>query len=165
MIPGMEISGHVVGLGAGVEHLSVGDRVTALSNMGGYAERCVADGTLVTKLPDSVPLDVAAAFPVQALTAYHMLYTIYKLKINDVVLVHAAGGGVGLMVIQMAVKAGARVIGTVGTAGKENKALQYGAERIVNLNQADFVAVVNQLTNDRGVDLPGPVRAFGSRKI
>ncbi|MFP6770731.1 MAG: zinc-binding dehydrogenase [Alphaproteobacteria bacterium] len=153
VIPGMEVSGTVLGLGAGVDHLRVGDRVTALTNMGGYAEICVAEATLVTKLPDTVGLDVGAAFPVQALTAFHMLYTVHNLQQDDVVLVHAAGGGVGLLVIQMAVKAGARVIGTVGTKGKEKMALHYGAERIVNLKQEDFVAVVNQITEGRGVDL------------
>ena len=153
VIPGLEVSGTVLGLGAGVDHLAVDDRVTALPNMGGYAEKCVADASLVAKLPDTIGLDVGAAFPVQALTAFHMLHTIYNLKKNDVVLVHAAGGGVGLLVIQMAVKAGARVIGTVGTEGKEKKALQCGAERIGNLHQEDFVAVVNRMTYDRGVDL------------
>ncbi|MDA1097782.1 MAG: zinc-binding dehydrogenase [Proteobacteria bacterium] len=153
VIPGLEVSGTVLGLGAGVDHIAVGDRVTALPNMGGYAEKCVVDAPLVTKLPDAVGLDVGAAFPVQALTAFHLLYTVYNLKKGDVVLVHAAGGGVGLLVIQMAVKAGARVIGTVGTAGKEKRALQYGAERIVNLNQEDFVAVVKQITNGRGADV------------
>lgn len=153
VIPGLEVSGTVLGLGADVDHVAVGDRVTALPNMGGYAEKCVADAALVTKLPDTVGLDVGAAFPVQALTAFHMLHTVHDLKQDDVILVHAAGGGVGLLVIQMAVKAGARVIGTVGTEGKEKKALQYGAERILNLKQEDFVAVVNRITRDRGVDL------------
>ncbi|MBT4488942.1 MAG: zinc-binding dehydrogenase [Rhodospirillaceae bacterium] len=153
VIPGMEVSGIVLGLGAGVDNLAVGDRVTALSNMGGYAEKCVAEATLVTKLPDTVGLDVGAAFPVQALTAFHMLYTVYNLKKDDVVLVHAAGGGVGLLVIQMVVNAGARVIGTVGTEGKGKMALHYGAERVVNLKQEDFVTVVNQITQGRGVDL------------
>jgi len=153
VIPGMEVSGIVLGLGAGVDHLRVGDRVTALTNMGGYAEKCIAEATLVTKLPDAVGLDVGAAFPVQALTAFHMLYTVYNLKKDDVVLVHAAGGGVGLLVIQMAVKAGARVIGTVGTEGKERMALHFGAERVVNLKHEDFVATVNQITQGRGTDL------------
>jgi len=153
VIPGLEVSGTILGLGAGVDHVAVGDRVTGLPNMGGYAEQCVVDAPLVTKLPDTVALDVGAAFPVQALTAYHMLYSVCDLKQDDVVLVHAAGGGVGLLVIQLAVKAGARVIGTVGTEGKEQKALQYGAERVVNLNQEDFVAVAKEMTNGRGVDL------------
>jgi len=107
----------------------------------------------VTKIPDGIGLDVAAAFPIQALTAYHMLYTVYKLKKDDVVLVHAAGGGVGLLVIQMAVHAGCRVIGTVGTAGKEAKALKYGAEKVINHNKENFVDVVKEMTDDRGVDV------------
>jgi NADPH:quinone reductase len=153
VIPGFEISGTVIGSGEGVTLFQPGDRVTAIPSMGGYAQKCVVDEALVTRIPDKVGLDVAAAFPIQALTAYHMLYTVYSLKKNDVVLVHAAGGGVGLLVIQMAVHAGCRVIGTVGTPGKEVKALEYGAERVINLNKEDFVAVVRDMTNDRGVDL------------
>jgi len=151
--PGFEASGVVLKVGAGVENVAPGDRVTSIPYMGGYAQKCVADAAMVTKVPDSVGLDVAAAFPIQALTAFHMLYTVYKLTKGDVVLVHAAGGGVGLLVIQMAVHAGARVIGTVGTRGKEVKALSYGAERVVNLGDEDFVEVVAEMTAGRGVDL------------
>ena len=121
--------------------------------MGGYAEKCIADAAIVTKLPDDIGFDVGAAFPIQALTAFHMLYTAYNLEKDDVVLVHAVGGGVGLQVVQMAVKAGARVIGTVGTRGKEEKALHYGADRVINLGDEDFVEVVKELTGGRGVDL------------
>jgi len=153
VVPGFEVSGTVIGLGEGVTAVQSGDRVTAIPAMGGYAEKCVVDAAMVTKIPDAVGLDVAAAFPIQALTAYHMLYTVYTLKKNDVVLVHAAGGGVGLLVIQMAVHAGCRVIGTVGTPGKETKALKYGAERVINLNKEDFVEVVREMTDGRGVDL------------
>ena len=153
IIPGLEASGVVLGVGAGVEDIAPGDRVTSLPYMGGYAQKCVVDAAMVTKVPDGIGLDVAAAFPIQALTAYHMLYTVYSLKKDDVVLVHAAGGGVGLLVIEMAVQAGARVIGTVGTRGKEVKALDYGAERVVNLNEEDFVDVVMEMTDGRGVDL------------
>lgn len=151
--PGFEASGTVLGIGAGVDNVAVGDRVTSIPYMGGYAQKCVVAAAMVTKLPDAVGLDVGAAFPIQALTAYHMLYTVYHLKKGDWVLVHAAGGGVGLLVIQMAVQAGARVIGTVGTRGKEVKALSYGAERVVNLQDEDFVEVVRQMTDGRGVDL------------
>jgi len=151
--PGFEVSGTVTGVGEGVTHVVPGDRVTAIPYMGGYAQKCVVAAPMVTKLPDEVGLDVGAAFPIQALTAFHMLYTVYNLKKGDWVLVHAAGGGVGLLVIQMAVKAGARVIGTVGTRGKEVKALNYGATRVVNHNDEDFVEVVKDLTEGRGVDL------------
>ncbi len=153
VVPGFEVSGTVIGLGDGVTSFQPGDRVTAIPALGGYAEKCVVDEAMVTKIPPEVGLDVAAAFPIQALTAYHMLYTVYDLKKDDVVLVHAAGGGVGLLVIQMAVHAGCRVIGTVGTPGKEAKALKYGAEQVINLNNEDFVEVVKEMTDGRGVDL------------
>ncbi len=151
--PGFEVSGTVIGLGDGVNSLKVGDRVTAMPNFGGYAEKCIVAESLVTKIPDELGLDIAAAFPIQALTAYHMLYTVYELKKGDVVLVNAAGGGVGLLVVQMAVHAGCRVIGTVGTPGKEIKPLSYGAERVVNLNNEDFVEVAREMTDGRGVDV------------
>ncbi len=152
VIPGFEVSGTVAELGAGVEGITVGDRVLTITE-GGYAEQCVAPVGMVTRLPAGISLDVAAAFPIQSLTAYHMLHTIYQLQKDEVVLVHAAGGGVGLQVVQLAVKAEARVIGTVGTKGKERKALEYGAEAVANLNEEDFVAVVLERTGGRGVDL------------
>lgn len=152
-IMGREVSGTVAGLGAGVGDLAVGDRVIAIPSSGGYAERCVAPAGLVTRLPDAVAFDVGAAFQIQALTAYHMLHTVYATKPGNTVLLHAAAGGVGLFAIQLAVRAGARVIGTVGTAGKEAKALEAGAARVVNLNQADFVAVALEMTAGEGVDL------------
>lgn len=151
--PGFEVSGTVAEVGDGVEGLSAGDRVVAITEIGGYAEKAVTVADMVTVLPDAVPLDVAAAFPIQSLTSYHMLHTIYRLKKDDVVLVHAAGGGVGLQAIQLAVHAGARVIGTVGTKGKEKKALEYGAEQVVNLADGDFVAAVMEATGGRGADL------------
>jgi len=151
--PGFEVSGTVAEVGAGVEGISVGDRVVAITDTGGYAEKAKTIAPLVTVLPENVPLDTAAAFPIQALTGYHMLHTVYQVKAGDVVLVHAAGGGVGLQTIQLAVHAGARVIGTVGTRGKEKKALEYGAERVVNLGEEDFVAAVMEATGGRGADL------------
>ena len=152
-IIGREVSGTVAALGDAVEGLAVGDRVVASARNGGYAERCAARAAMVTALPDAVPLDVGAAFQVQGQTAYHMLHTVYRVKAGDTVLVHAAGGGVGLMVVQLAVHAGARVIGTVGTPGKEVKALDYGASLVVNLNQGDFVAAALEMTEGAGVDL------------
>lgn len=152
-IIGSEVSGTIAAVGDAVKGLAVGDRVAASAWSGGYAERCAAKAEMVMPLPDVVPLDVGAAFPVQAQTAYHMLHTVYGLKAGDTVLVHAAGGGVGLMVIQLAVHAGARVIGTVGTPGKEIRALDYGAQVVVNLNEGNFVAAALEMTDGVGVDL------------
>ncbi len=152
-IIGREVSGTVAALGADVHGLAVGDRVIAIPSSGGYAERCIAPARLVSRLPDAVALDVGAAFQVQALTAFHMLHTVRTTAPGETVLVHAAAGGVGLFVIQLAVRAGAAVIGTVGTAGKEAKALDYGAARVVNLNEEDFVAAARDMTDGQGVDL------------
>ncbi len=155
MVLGFEVAGTVSRLGPGVTNVKVGDRVATFPEKGGgYAEKCVAGAAGLIKLPDSVPFDVGAAFPIQALTAYHMLYTIHgRLKPGSTVLVNAIGGGVGLMVTQLAVKAGFRVIGTTGTAGKEKRALAYGAERVVNTATEDFEQAVLDFTKGKGVDL------------
>ena len=152
-IPGGEISGHVLKVGNQVNGISAGDRVAAVAPDGGYAEKCVAPQELVFHLPPELPLDVAAAFQTQGCTAFHMLHTIHETKKDDVVLVHAAGGGVGLCVTQLARMAGARVIGTVGTPGKETRPLEYGAAAVIDTRQSDFVQEVLKLTDGRGADL------------
>ncbi len=153
-VMGREVSGTVLALGAGVEGLDVGERVIAiLPDSGGYAERCTAPAALATRLPAAVPLDVGAAFQVQALTAYHMLHTVRATAAGDTVLLHASSGGVGLFTTQLAVNAGASVIGTVGTPGKEAGPLKYGAARVVNLNESDFVAAALEMIGGEGVDL------------
>ncbi|MDB5365505.1 MAG: hypothetical protein JWM77_1432 [Rhodospirillales bacterium] len=153
LILGFEVSGVISAVGPQVTGFAVGDRVCAIGGGGGYAERVVIDVDDLIPLPDNIPLDVAAAFPIQALTAYHMLHTVYRLSAGDTVLCHAIGGGVGSYVTQLAVMAGARVMGTVGTPGKETLPLSYGAERVVNSRTEDFVEVARQLTSGRGIDV------------
>jgi NADPH2:quinone reductase len=154
MILGFEVAGTVAALGPGVAGVQVGQRVAAFPEKGGaYAEKCVAPAAGLIRLPDSVPLDVGAAFPIQALTAYHMLFTVFGLERGDRVLVNAVGGGVGLACTQLAVQAGARVIGTTGTPGKEKRALAYGAERVVVTSEEDFEQAVLDFTDGKGVDL------------
>ena len=155
MILGFEVSGTVAALGPGVSGVKVGDRVAAFPEKGGaYAEKCVAAASGLIKLPDGITLETAAAFPIQALTAYHMLWTIYGgIGPSDTVLVNAVGGGVGLMCTQLAVHAGAIVIGTTGTPGKEARALEYGASRVVQTKTEDFETAVLDFTTGRGVDL------------
>jgi NADPH2:quinone reductase len=97
-------------------------------------------------------LEVAATFPIQALTAWHMLHNVSVTKPGDFILLHAIGGGLGLFATQLAVKAGATVIGTVGTRAKEKRALEYGAALVVNRQDEDFVAAVMAFTRGRGVD-------------
>lgn len=154
MILGFEISGTIAAVGAQVTKYEVGQRVCAIvGSAGGYAERVAVEEVDIMLVPDDMPLDVAAAFPIQALTAYHMLHTIYRLRQGDAVLCHAIGGGVGLYVTQLATKAGARVIGTLGTKGKEALPLDYGAERVVNNREEDFVAACMAFTDGRGIDV------------
>jgi NADPH2:quinone reductase len=97
-------------------------------------------------------LDVAAAFPIQGLTAWHLLHNVSVTRPGDVILIHAIGGGVGLFATQLAVRAGATVIGTVGTKGKEARALDYGAAKVVNRDDEDFVQAVTSFTEGKGVD-------------
>lgn len=154
MIIGFEISGKVIQTGKQVTRAAVGDRVCAiLSNGGGYAEQVVASENDIMQIPDDLPLDVAAAFPIQALTAYHMLHTVYQIQPGDNLICHAIGGGVGLYVTQLAKHAGANVIGTLGTKGKEERALEYGADRIVNYNNEDFVKAALEFTDNKGIDI------------
>ncbi|MCW5733977.1 MAG: zinc-binding dehydrogenase [Enhydrobacter sp.] len=155
LVLGFEVSGTVSKLGPGVTSVKVGDRVATFPEKGGgYAEKCVASAAGLIKLPDDVPLDVGAAFPITALTAYHMLYTVHgRLKPGSKVLVSAIGGGVGLAVTQLAVHAGVKVIGTTGTAGKEKRPLAYGASKVINYATEDFEKAVLDFTGGKGVDL------------
>ncbi len=155
-IAGFEVSGTVISCGEGVTTVKTGDRVATMLPKGqGYAEQCVVDAEWIIPLADEIPFEIGAAFPIQAITAYHMLHTVYDIKPDQWALVHAAGGGVGLCLIQLAILAGAHVIGTVGTPGKEVKPLHYGAKRVINLNDdsEDFVSVAMEMTGNNGVDV------------
>ncbi len=154
LVPGFEISGTVAALGFGTKGFKVGDRVCGfVERGGGYAQKCAAPANVMIPLPDKIGFDTGAAFPIQALTAYHMMFTIYRLQKGQTVLVHAIGGGVGLFCTQLAVHAGARVIGTVGTPGKETLPLEYGAGRVVLTKTEDFEKAVMEFTGGKGVDL------------
>jgi NADPH2:quinone reductase len=153
LVAGIELSGEVIGLGAGVADWKVGDRVAAFcEEAGAFAEQCVVPVERLVRIPDAMSLDVAAAFLIQGLTAWHLLHTVSKTSEGDLLLVHAIGGGVGLYLTQLGLLAKARVIGTVGTRGKEQRALDYGAERVINRNHEDFAAAVRDFTQGRGID-------------
>ena len=153
---GLEVSGHVRAVGAGVRRLAPGDRVAALTGprmLGGYAERVAVPAPYVMRLPATLPLDVGAAFPVVALTAYHLLQSAHRVRRGEVVLVHSIGGAVGLLLTQIATAFGATVLGTVGAAGKGDRALAYGARLVIDRSGEDFVAAALAYTRGRGVDL------------
>ena len=156
VILGAEVSGIVSALGRGVRNRRVGDRVAAIAGpafAGGFAEYCAVDSRYVMPLPSGLSLQLGAAFPVVALTAYHLLHSACRLRRGETVLVHAIGGAVGLMLTQMAVRKGAAVIGTVGTPAKAAAALACGADLVVDTNRDDFVEAALEFTNGRGVDL------------
>ena len=150
--PGYEAAGIVEEVGQGVEPRLVGQRVVALAEHC-YAEYVVAPAETLVPLPDAVSFEAGAAFPVQALTAYHMLFTVDKVGPGKTVLIHAAAGGVGLVAIQMAKLAGARVFGTTSSQDKARLAMEMGADEVILYNQTDFAEEVRRMTGGRGVDL------------
>lgn len=153
---GLEVSGFVSEVGPGVRGIEPGARVAAITApaaLGGYAQRCTVGSRFVIPLPQEVSLETGAAFPVVSLTAYHLLNTAHTLRKGEVVLVHAVGGAVGLMLTQLATSKGADVIGTVGSGGKAKRALEFGAKLVVDRSRDDFVAAALDFTQGRGVDL------------
>lgn len=153
LVAGLEFSGTIAALGPDVKDFAVGDRVAAFSeNAGGFAERCAVPAERIVRLPPAISLETGAAFLIQAMTAWNILHLVSVTKPGDTVLIHAVGGGLGLFLTQLAVRAGATVIGTVGTPGKEARALAFGAARVVNREAEDFVSVALAMTGGRGVD-------------
>ena len=153
LVAGLEIAGRVAAVGPGVTGFKPGDRVAAFSEeAGGFAERCVVPAERAIRIPDSIGLDVAAGFLIQAMTAWNMLHNVSTTKPGDVMLINAIGGGLGLFATQLAVHAGATVVGTIGTPGKEKRALGFGAARVFNRGETDFVAETLAFTAGKGVD-------------
>ncbi len=153
LVAGLEMSGEIAELGPGVEGWSVGQRIAAFSeDAGAFAEYCAVPAERLIALPDSVPLETGAAFYLQSMTAWSLLHIVSETKPGDHLLIHAIGGGVGLQLTQLAKAAGAHVIGTVGTPGKEEAALAYGADHVVLRSEADFVSACLEATGGKGVD-------------
>ena len=150
--PGFEAAGVIVEAGVDTGGNLVGQRVVVLGERC-YAEYVTASPSQLIKLPENVSFEDGAAFPVQALTAYHMLYTIDHVAPGLTVLVHAAAGGVGLLAVQMAKLGGARVLGTVSSMEKARYVKDAGADEIILYTQTDFAERVAQLTQQRGVDI------------
>jgi NADPH2:quinone reductase len=150
--PGMEAAGVIEALGEGVTGPSVGTRVAAFT-VKSYAEYCQAPAPMVVPLPDFVTFEQGAAFPIQVLTAYHMLHTADATGPGRTVLVHSAAGGVGLAAVQLAKVAGARVFGTVSSDAKVGLVKEHGADAVINYSTEKFADEVLRLTDGRGVDL------------
>jgi NADPH2:quinone reductase len=151
-IPGMEAAGTIEEVGESVQNLRPGMRVAAIA-LRCYAEYCLARTSLTIPLPDSISFTDGAAFPIQVLTAYHLLHTCHRTAAGETVLIHAAAGGVGGIAVQMAKASGARVIATASNEAKLKLARDLGADDTINYATADFTAEVLRLTNGRGADL------------
>ena len=151
--PGSEAAGTVVALGDGVEGLEVGARVAYAMVLGAYAEYSVVPAERLVRLPDAIDFPSAAALMLQGLTAHYLTRSTFPLKPGDTVLVHAAAGGAGLLITQLAKRLGATVYGTVGSPEKAGIALAAGLDAAIEYRCRDFAAEVRRLTGGRGVDV------------
>jgi NADPH:quinone reductase len=152
-IPGMEGSGVVEAVGEEVKNVKPGDRVSYLHEPGSYAEQTLVKAKDLILLPKELSFEQGAAFPLQGMTAHYLLHEFRKVKPGDVILIHAAAGGMGLLLVQWAKHLGARVIGTVSTEEKAHIAKQAGADEIILYTKQDFVSEVHRLTDKHGADL------------
>ena len=150
---GSEAAGTVEAVGSGVTTVQPGDRVGAVNVLGAYAEYALAPAERLVPLPDRVTTRQAAAVLLQGITAHYLTTATYRLHRGDTCLVHAAAGGVGLLLCQMARRRGARVIGTVSTEAKAARAREAGADEVILYTQTDFVAEVKRLTGGRGIQV------------
>lgn len=152
-IPGQEGAGVVTAVGSGVTVVKPGDRVAWSGTLGSYAEYVAAQADVLVPIPAAVSDQDAAASMLQGMTAHYLCHDAYKLKPGDIALVHAAAGGVGLLLVQMARSLGARVIGTVSSDDKAAAACEAGAKEVIVFTRTDFEAETKRLTNGRGVDV------------
>lgn len=152
-VPGQEGAGQITSVGPGVKQLKVGDRVAYTAIMGSYAEYAVVPEDRLVKIPQGVSYQQAAAAMLQGMTAHYLSHDTYRLKKGETALVHAAAGGVGLLLVQMAKNIGARVIGTVSTEEKAKLARDAGADDIILYTQSDFEIETRKLTDGYGVDV------------
>ncbi|HLK63153.1 MAG TPA: quinone oxidoreductase [Bryobacteraceae bacterium] len=150
---GSEAAGTVESIGAEVTEVAVGDRVAYAMTRGSYAEYAVVPAAQLVKIPGHVDFPTAAAAMLQGMTAHYLTHSTYPLKSGDTCLVHAAAGGAGGLIVQMAKMLGARVFGTVSTPEKAQIARQAGVDEAILYTQQDFEAEVKRLTGGRGVDV------------
>jgi NADPH2:quinone reductase len=148
---GVEGAGTVSAVGPGVGTVRVGDRVASVDIRGSYAEQALVAADRVMAIPDGISEQTAAAAMLQGLTAHYLLFDSYPVRAGDVILVHAAAGGMGLMLTQIASRLGATVIGTVSTPGKEALAREAGAAEVIRYTESNVVDEVKRITAGAGV--------------
>ncbi len=150
---GLEGAGTVLAAGEGVTEFAPGDRVAWMEAPGSYAEQVIVKEAAAVRVPDGIDEETAAAALLQGVTAQYLVVSTYPLKPGDTALVHAAAGGVGLLLVQLAKIKGAKVIGTVSTVDKEKLARAAGADEVIRYTETDFVEEVARLTEGKGVDV------------
>jgi NADPH:quinone reductase len=150
---GMEAAGVVEALGAGASGFLVGERVAYAMCRGSYAEYAAVPAWQLVKLPGPVGFETAAAAMLQGMTAHYLTHSTFQLKAGDTALVHAAAGGVGLLIVQMAKMLGAHVYGTTSTKAKAALVKDVGADEVILYAKHEFEAEVKRLTDGRGVDV------------
>ncbi len=150
-INGQEAAGVVKEVGADVNEVKVGDRVAYTSSLGSYAEFAAVPSARLVKIPDELNFEQAAAAMLQGMTAHYLTHSTYKLQSGETALIHAAAGGVGLLLVQMAKKIGATVIATAGTEEKAQLARDAGADHCIIYTKDDFEAETKRLTDGKGV--------------
>ena len=150
---GQEAAGKVDAVGQNVTDIKAGDRVAYAGVQGSYAEYAVVPSWRLVPIPTGVDLEQATAAMVQGMTAHYLAFSTYPLKEGDTALVHAAGGGTGQLLVQVAKRCGARVIGTVSTQEKASLAREAGADEVILYTQTDFETEVKRLTKNKGVDV------------
>lgn len=150
---GMEGAGILDAVGRDVSEVKVGDRVAYSMVPGAYAEYAVVPSSRLVPLPKNIDSRSAAATMLQGKTAHYLTHSTYPLKTGDTALVHAAAGGVGLLLVQIAKRRGATIFGTVSTEEKARLAREAGADDIILYTQTDFAAEIKRLTNGRGVNV------------
>jgi NADPH2:quinone reductase len=152
-VPGLEGSGIVEAVGSEIKNVKPGDRVAYLHSPGAYAEFAIVNEKYIIPLPDNISFEQGAAFPLQGMTAHYLLHEFRKIKAGETVLIHAAAGGMGLLLVQWAKHLGAKVYGTTSSEEKARKAKDAGADEVILYSKQDFVQEIKCLTNDKGVDL------------
>ncbi len=151
--PGVEGAGTVLEVGSRVDGVRAGDRVAYAMTLGSYAQRAAVDASKLVLLPDDMDASVAATLMVQGLTAHYLAHGSFPLSEGDTALVHAAAGGVGLLLVQIAKRLGASVIGTVSTEAKAELAREAGADHVILYTEQDFQIEVERLTGGAGVNV------------
>ena len=152
-LPGLEVAGEVVAVGADVSRWQIGDSVTALTAGGGYAEYCVAPESNTLPIPYGYTFTEAAAIPETFFTVWHNVFQRGRLREGETFLVHGGTSGIGTTAIQLAKAFGARVFATAGSEEKVEACRKFGAEVAINYKTQDFVTVVRDLTDGNGIDV------------